>query len=55
MTTNYFDLLPEEIMENIHKINKKQYHQNVIYEFTSICSEIKNRVPIEMLEDEEKY
>lgn len=51
MTTNYFDLLPEEIIENIHKINEKQYRENCINEFTSICSEIKNRVPIEMLED----
>ena len=53
MITNYMDLLPEEIIENIHKINEKEYHQNLIHEFTSICCEIKNRLPIEMLEDED--
>tara|TARA_B100000900_G_scaffold415334_2_gene444852 strand:- start:2466 stop:2795 length:330 start_codon:yes stop_codon:yes gene_type:complete len=52
MITNYMDLLPEEIIENIHKINEKEYHQNLIHEFTSICSEIKNRMA-DVFDDED--
>tara|TARA_Y100000389_G_C17462450_1_gene522860 strand:- start:1329 stop:1556 length:228 start_codon:yes stop_codon:yes gene_type:complete len=54
MITNYIHLLPKEIIQNIHKINEKEYHQNLIHEFISICSEIKNRVPIEILEDDDE-
>ena len=59
MITNYLELLPKELIEEIHKINEirkinevKIYHKILMDEFTLICNEMEARKPFDILDDD---
>ena len=62
MMKNYLELLPKELIEEIHKINEirkinevKIYHKILMDEFTLICNEMEARKPFDILDDDYYY